>query len=249
MDKLFEVNMSSVSNPDPPLPPQPNTKMIVCALIHNGSFWNLFWDYFYRISIKPTWYRSPQAVGGCTAYFTTCWNVGQVTQPLFWVFFMAVFTTCQDAAWLHSHSSEFFLGCIYNLLKCWLVTQPLLQVFPSCIYNLPKCCLVTQPLFWVFSPLYLQPAKMLFDYTATLLRFCLVAFSYPWDIVWHLPNLSAASSPTHLPCGHTITLTPTPLLADWLSIQTCPVSCPINPHPTVGQLVVHSDLPCWLTHY
>ena len=46
----------------------------------------------------------------------------------------------------------------------------------------------------------LQPGEMLVSYTATLLRFCFVAFIYPWDIVWHLPNLSATPSLTHLPC-------------------------------------------------
>ena len=29
-------------------------QMIVHALIHKGSFWNLFCDNFYNISIKPT---------------------------------------------------------------------------------------------------------------------------------------------------------------------------------------------------
>ena len=201
--------------------------------------------------------------GRCMTHFTTCRNVGQlhshpskffsavfaacwkcsvtqppfqshllkcwaITQSLFQVFFPAVFATCWNVGQLHSHPAKFFLSCIYNLPKYWLVTQPLFWVFsPSCNYNLPKCCLVTQPLFWVSSPLYLQPAKMLFDYTATLLSFCSVAFSYLWDIVWHLPNLLATPSPTHLPC--------------W-------THCNPDPHPTVSQLVVHSDLPCWPHH-
>ena len=100
--------------------------------VYISSQWiilKLIWHYFYRISIKPTWYRSPQAVGGCTAHFTTCWNVG------WWhshssEFFPGAFTTCQNVGWLHSHSSK---------------------NFPHCIYNLPKCCLITQPLFWDFA--------------------------------------------------------------------------------------------------
>ena len=130
MDNLFEVNTSSVSNSDPPFPPQPSTNMIVCALVHNGSSWNLFWDYPYRISIKPTWYRSPQAVGECTAHFTTCWNVGQ----------------------LHSHSFKFFLGCIYNLPKCWLHSHSS-EILLSCIQLPLRYCLApTQPVSCTILP-------------------------------------------------------------------------------------------------
>ena len=123
---------------------------------------------------------------------------------LFQVCFSAIFTTCQNVGQLHSHSSKFLLGCIYNLPKCWLATQPLFQVF---------------------FQLYLQPAKILVYYTATFLKFCLVAFSYLWDIVWHLPNLSAAPSPTHLPCQ---------------------LHCNPDPHSTVSQ-PINPPPHCWPT--
>ena len=96
----------------------------------------------------------------------------------------------------------------------------------------------------------LQPAEMLVSYTATLLNFCSVAFSYPWDNVWHLPNLSAAPSPTHLLCWlhhsspmyhpvvHTITH-PFMLLATPLPMH---LPCQLHHNSPIYHMVDHTIL-------
>ena len=103
-----------------------------------------------------------------TAHFTTCWNVGQLHSHSSESPLPAVFTTCQNAAWLHSHSSEFFPAVFTT---CWNVGQ--LHSHSS-----------------KFSQLYLQSAKMLLGYTATLLSFFPTVFTACWNFVW-LPSYSS----------------------------------------------------------
>ena len=149
---------------------------------------------------------------------------------------------------LHSHPSKFFPSCIKSLLKCWSVTQP--------------------P-FWVFSQLYLQPAKILFSYTATLPSFfawlylitpkilfvtcrtCQPHHHPPTSLVSHTithPSIpwSAAPSPTSL-VSCTITHPPITWLAALL-----PTLLPCQPHHNspIYYLVscTITYLPCWPYH-
>ena len=106
---------------------------------------------------------------------------------------------------LHSHSSEVFLGCNYNLPKYCQLHSHSSEVFLSCNYNLLKCWSNAQPLP-ISPPPHCQPTG------GHLNLSCRPTGNY----------LNLPCWPTHYPINPTVgrpISPPIPLSANWLLLE------------------------------